>query len=70
MFAQDRDIVTILKQENNHFSKLFDDHNSLHDKIEADSNHLSDVELETLKKQKLKLKDELYAMIHDHKTKK
>lgn len=70
MFRDDRDSVTILKQENKHFAKLFDEHNMLHDKIEAESSQLSDVKLETLKKQKLKLKDELYAMIHDYKTKK
>ena len=69
MFSQDRETVTVLKQENKHFAKLFDEHNKLHDKIEAEGNHLSDVELETLKKQKLKSKDELYAMIHDFKAK-
>jgi len=69
MFSQDRETVSKLKQENKHFAKLFDEHNKLHDKIEAEANHLSDVELETLKKRKLKSKDELYAMMHDYKAK-
>ena len=63
MFHEDRDIVTKLKVKDNHFSRLFDKHNALNDKIDLEGQHMPDVELEKLKKEKLKLKDDLYAMI-------
>jgi len=69
MFHEDRDVVTALKQENKHFHNLFDKHNNLDNKINLEAEHLSDLELETLKKEKLKLKDELFAIIHDYKQK-
>ena len=50
MFNQDRDIVSILKQENTHFFKIFNEHNELHDKIEAKQNTASDLELEEYEK--------------------
>ena len=59
-----------LKQSNAHFAKVFEKHNALDKKIEdaeADRVILTDVELETLKKEKLLLKDEAYKMILDHK---
>jgi len=59
-----------LKQSNGHFAKVFEKHNALDQKIEdAESNRviLTDVELETLKKEKLLLKDEAYKMILDYK---
>ena len=71
MFHEYRDIVTELKTSNAHFKKVFDEHNDLHDKIEKAEEggleHIDHMELETMKKQKLKLKDEAYAMIMDHK---
>ena len=59
-----------LKQNNAHFAKVFEKHNDLDQKIEdAEANRviLTDVELETLKKEKLLLKDEAYKMIMDYK---
>ncbi len=59
-----------LKQSNAHFEKVFEKHNALDQKIEdAEANRviLTDVELETLKKEKLLLKDEAYKMILDYK---
>lgn len=70
MFHEDRDIVSKLKQEDAHFARLFNKHNELHDEIELKGEHMPDLELETKKKEKLKLKDELYAIIHDYKNKK
>jgi uncharacterized protein YdcH (DUF465 family) len=67
MFHEDRDIVTKLKVESKHFSRLFDKHNALNDKIDLEGEHIDSHELEQLKKEKLKLKDELYAMIVEHK---
>ena len=59
-----------LKLSNAHFAKIFDKHNALDQKIEdveAERTILTDVELETLKKEKLLLKDEAYKMILDYK---
>lgn len=67
MFHEERDIVSQLKKDNAHFHALFEKHNALDDKIDQEAEHLSDVELEVLKKEKLKLKDELFAMIHEAK---
>ncbi len=71
MFHEYRDIVTDLKSNNKHFKKIFDKHNRLHDKIEKveiDSySHIDPVEIEKMKKKKLKLKDEVFAMIMKQK---
>ncbi|HIP13627.1 MAG TPA: DUF465 domain-containing protein [Arcobacter sp.] len=71
MFHEHRDIVTTLKTENAHFKKVFNKHNDLHDKIEKAEeggvDHINPVEIESMKKEKLKLKDEAYAMIMDYK---
>ena len=71
MFHEYRDIVTKLKTTNAHFKKVFDAHNDLHDQLdkaeEGGVEHISSVEIERMKKEKLKLKDEAYAMIMDYK---
>jgi len=71
MFHEYREIVTDLKTTNAHFKKVFDTHNHLHDQIEkaelAGNDHINPVEIERMKKEKLKLKDEAYAMIMDYK---
>jgi len=70
MFHEYRDIITTLKSDNAHFYKLFEKHNELDDKIdaaEAGKEHIEHFELENMKKEKLKLKDEVYAMIMDYK---
>jgi uncharacterized protein YdcH (DUF465 family) len=53
-------------QANAHFLKIFDRHNELDKQIE-NATTLTDTELEVLKKEKLLLKDEAYAMIIDYK---
>ncbi len=70
MLHEYRDIVSILKQENAHFAKIFEKHNNLDDRVtevEEGREHMEDLELEKLKKEKLKLKDEAYAMILEYK---
>jgi uncharacterized protein YdcH (DUF465 family) len=71
MFHEYREIVTELKTQDAHFKKVFDEHNDLHDQIEKAEaggvEHISHVELESMKKRKLKLKDEAYAMIIEYK---
>jgi uncharacterized protein YdcH (DUF465 family) len=53
-------------QANAHFLKIFDRHNELDKQIEQ-ATTLTDAEIEVLKKEKLMLKDEAYAMIIDYK---
>ncbi len=73
MLHEYRDIITHMKQNeaaNAHFLKIFDRHNELDDQItkaENGSLPLTDFEMENLKKEKLKLKDEAYANILKYK---
>jgi uncharacterized protein YdcH (DUF465 family) len=70
MLHEYRDIITKLKAENAHFSKIFEKHNELDHKI-ADvaegREYMDSLSLDALKKEKLRLKDEAYAMILDYK---
>lgn len=73
MLHEYKDEIHNLKQENAHFAHIFEKHNALDDKIAHAENGdipLTDVELETLKKEKLLLKDEAYKMIMDYKQSK
>lgn len=73
MLHEYRDIITHMKENNAanaHFLKIFDKHNALDDqitKVENGDIPMTDLELEGLKKEKLLLKDEAYAMILDYK---
>ena len=71
MFHEYKEIVTELKTNNAHFKKVFNSHNELDDQIhkaeEGGVDHMDPVEIEKMKKEKLKLKDEAYAMIMDYK---
>ncbi len=70
MLHEYRDIISKLKQENAHFAKIFERHNELDKQItevEEGREHMDFFELERLKKEKLKLKDEAYAMIIKYK---
>jgi uncharacterized protein len=64
MFPEYRDLITKLKNTDRHFTHLFDRHNELDQKIKNMENHIepgTHEEIEVLKKEKLILKDELYA---------
>ena len=66
MFPEYRDLISKLKQEDAHFARLFDEHNELYEKITVLVNNpvtSGSEEIEELKKAKLKLKDELYALL-------
>ena len=66
MFPEYRDLLSRLKNEDRHFERLFNEHNDLDEKITELEKHISpvgEVEIETLKKQKLALKDELYRIL-------
>lgn len=57
-----------LKNTNNHFAKLLREYEGLDKEIgRAESNvpgyNMNDIELQSLKKEKIKLKDELIAML-------
>jgi uncharacterized protein YdcH (DUF465 family) len=70
MLHEYKDIISKLKIENAHFAKIFEKHNELDDlvaKAESGEIALDDLELEKLKKEKLALKDEAYAMILEYK---
>jgi uncharacterized protein YdcH (DUF465 family) len=73
MLHEYRDEISELKQENAHFVKIFERHNELDQKAKDASEgrlHLSDAELEMIKKEKLLLKDEALQMILEYqKTK-
>ena len=73
MFHEYREIVTELKTTDTHFKKVFNAHNELHDKLDRAEdggvNHIDPLEIEKMKKEKLKLKDEAYAMIMNFKNK-
>ena len=72
MFHEDREMVTKLKTSDNHFKKIFDKHNNLHDEIakveEGGQDHINPLEIETMKKEKLLLKDEIYSLIVKYKS--
>ncbi len=70
MLHEYRDIITKMKQENAHFAKIFEKHNELDEKItdiEQGREHMEEFALESLKKEKLMLKDKAYNMILEYK---
>ena len=61
-----RDLIHTLKTSNAHFSKLFDEYHEIdHEihRIETGVETPSDDYVEAVKKKRLQLKDELFAMI-------
>jgi len=66
MFPEYRDLITTLKTSDAHFVRLFDKHNELDQKIKNMESRVevgTPDEIEVLKKEKLNLKDELYAIL-------
>ncbi len=68
MFPEYRDLITRLKGEgtNHRFLHLFDRHTELDHQVKALEDHDAGgihTEIETLKKEKLRVKDELYAIL-------
>ena len=65
-FPEMTDAIDILKTGNAHFAKLFATYNRLTGKVEdLEENDMpvADFTLEDMKKQRVKLKDELYHML-------
>lgn len=68
MFHEYRDLITELKQKDTHFHKLFEKHNEIDDVIsKLENSHADQFEIEANKKEKLKLKDEIYSYLVKHK---
>jgi hypothetical protein len=66
MFPEFRDLITQLKSTDHHFTRLFDRHNEIDQQIKNMESHITQgthEEIENLKKEKLQLKDELYAIL-------
>lgn len=66
MFPEYRELITKLKSSDRHFSHLFDKHNNLDAKIlrmKGYKESSTPEEIETLKKEKLLLKDQIYAIL-------
>lgn len=66
MFPEYRDLITKLKGHDLHFTRLFDKHNELDQQIKNMESHIlgaSHEEIETLKKEKLAIKDDLYTWL-------
>ncbi len=65
-FPEFKEQIHVLKSDNAHFARLFGDYEMVDKeivRIEAGNEAASDVVLENMKKQRLALKDELYAML-------
>ena len=66
MFPEYRELITKLKSSDHHFMHLFDKHNTLDQEIKNIETRLTfgtHDEIENLKKEKLLLKDQLYAIL-------
>ena len=73
MLHEYRDLITELKGKNAHFDAVFIKHNELDQQIlevEEGREHMDQFKLETLKKEKLKLKDEAYHILMEYKKSK
>ena len=66
MFPEYRELISQLKASDPHFSQLFDQHDALDQKVKNMESHIehgTSAEIENLKKEKLHLKDQVYAIL-------
>ncbi|WP_022963511.1 YdcH family protein [Halopseudomonas pelagia] len=66
---ESKEAIHHLKTSNNHFAKLFDEYHEVDHAVhrfETGVENASDEHLESLKKQRLSLKDQLAGMIRDY----
>lgn len=71
MFPEYRELISRLKGVDARFTRLFDEHNDLDQRIknmEARIEMATHDEIESLKKAKLQLKDQLYALLKEAAT--
>lgn len=65
-FPAHRETIDALRGSDSHFSKLFDDYHAVNSHVQEIEEHdvpIADIEFEILKKKRLRMLDELYAMI-------
>lgn len=68
---ESKEAIHLLKAHSGHFAKLFEAYHELdHEihRIETGAENTSDEYLETQKKQRLSLKDQLYTMIREYEA--
>lgn len=71
MFPEYRDLITRLKHNDRHFTQLFEKHHELDHKIQNIETHVvpgTDLEVEVMKKEKLAIKDQIYAYLKKAET--
>lgn len=71
MFPEFKDIIQVLREENPHFAKIFEEHEILDKEIcqlEQNPVNLINDSIEKLKRKKLKLKDEIYQLLTQYQT--
>lgn len=71
MLHEYREEIAHLRANDKHFAKIFEEHNALDEKIknmEQGIEVATGVVIDELKKEKLKLKDEIYSMILKYKN--
>ncbi|MBW7981944.1 YdcH family protein [Enterobacillus tribolii] len=69
MFPEYRDLISRLKTEDARFATLFHEHNQLDHEIRRAENqpsHAFNDQIAALKKEKLRLKDELYKILRSY----
>lgn len=66
-FPEFKELMTELKVADNHFKKLFEDYDETNGKIKhyeaGEQNHTTDEFLTELRKERLRLKDEIYEYL-------
>ncbi|QDX81122.1 GTP-binding protein [Denitratisoma sp. DHT3] len=70
-FPEFKDSIHRLKVDNHHFARLFDEYHlatSEVERLEGLGVPVDDLSIEDMKKKRLKLKDELYAMLREHRV--
>lgn len=69
MLHEYREEIAQLKQTDNYFESIFTKHNDLDEEIiEMEKTFADQFEIETKKKEKLRLKDEIHSIILKHKN--
>jgi len=71
MFPEFREIIQKLREDNPHFAKIFEEHEVLDKEInhlEQNPVNLINDSIESLKRKKLKLKDEMYRLLSHFKS--
>lgn len=66
-FPEFKDKIHDMKMNNAHFARLFDEYHQINrevHRVEAAGVNVADEEFETLKLHRLRLKDEIYKMLH------